>query len=171
MSSRAVEQATARHSFDQSVDVDTAGGAVSELAIPNSLLGLTTECYGETGVVVTVSGEIDLSTRDELAEYLNRALETVSPPQSLIVDLSEVTFLGSAGLALLLDTQDAAVRRGVPLRVVGTQRAVRRPIEAVGLSDMLPLHTTVQEALADVPVPRRGEELIGLPIQANPVIH
>jgi len=118
-----------------------------------------------------VSGEIDLSTRDELAEYLNRALETVSPPQSLIVDLSEVTFLGSAGLALLLDTQDAAVRRGVPLRVVGTQRAVRRPIEAVGLSDMLPLHTTVQEALADVPVPRRGEELIGLPIQANPVIH
>ena len=41
----------------------------------------------------------------------------------------------------------------------------------MGLSDMLPLHTTVQEALADVPVPRRGEELIGLPLQANPVIH
>nr|WP_298178520.1 STAS domain-containing protein [Saccharomonospora sp.] len=143
---------------------------MSELAIPNSLLGLTTECYGEAGVVVTVSGEIDLSTRDELAEHLNTALDAVSPTQPLIVDLSEVTFLGSAGLALLLDTQDVAVRRGVLLRVVATQRAVRRPVEAVGLADALPLHATVEEAIADVPVPRSGNELVGLPLQVDSAI-
>ncbi|MEY7974704.1 anti-sigma factor antagonist [Saccharomonospora xinjiangensis] len=149
--------------------MDTAGGAVSELAIPTSLLGLTTECHG-AGVVVTVSGEIDLSTRRELAEHLDGALDVVSPPQPLVVDLTEVTFLGSAGLALLLDTQDAAVREGVTLRVVATQRAVRRPIEAVGFSDVLPLHPTVASALADVPVPRRGDELVDFPLRPDPAI-
>ncbi len=142
---------------------------MSELAVPTSLLGLTTECHG-AGVVVTVSGEIDLSTRGELAEQLDGALDAVSPPQSLVVDLSEVTFLGSAGLALLLDTQDAAVRKGVPLRVVATQRVVRRPIEAVGLSAALPLYPTVESALTEVPVPRRGDELVDFPFQANPAL-
>ncbi|EHR60224.1 anti-anti-sigma factor [Saccharomonospora cyanea NA-134] len=140
---------------------------MSELAVPTSLLGLTTECHG-AGVVVTVSGEIDLGTRDELAEHLDEALGAVSPPQSLVVDLNEVTFLGSAGLALLLDTQDAAARKGVPLRVVATQRVVRRPIEAVGLAEALPLHPTVESALTELPVPRRGDELVDFPFQANP---
>nr|WP_157608769.1 anti-sigma factor antagonist [Saccharomonospora glauca] len=148
---------------------------MSELAVPTSLLGLTTECH-EAGVVVTVSGEIDLSTRGELAEHLAGALDAVSPPQSLVVDLGEVSFLGSAGLALLLDTQDAAVRKGVPLRVVATQRAVRRPIEAVGLAEALPLYPTVESALTEFPVPRSGDEptreddLTQFPFQVNPAL-
>ncbi|EHY90835.1 anti-sigma factor antagonist [Saccharomonospora azurea] len=150
--------------------MDTAGGAVSELAIPTSLLEVTTDCHG-TGVVVTVSGEVDLSTRDALAENLDKAMELVSPPQQLIVDLEQVTFLGSAGLALLLDTQDVAVRRGVTFRIVATQRVVTRPVEAVGLADALPLHATVESALADVPVPRQGDEPVGLPFQASPAVH
>jgi anti-sigma B factor antagonist len=143
---------------------------VSELAIPTSLLEVTTDCH-ETGVVVTVSGEVDLSTRDILAENLDAAIELVSPPQHLIVDLEQVTFLGSAGLALLLDTQDVAVRRGVTLRIVATQRAVTRPVEAVGLAEALPLHTTVDSALSALPTPRRGDEPIELPFQAGSTVH
>ncbi|OQO89379.1 anti-anti-sigma factor [Saccharomonospora piscinae] len=141
---------------------------MSELAIPTSLLGLTIERHG-AGAVVTVSGEIDLSTRREFEVHLDKALDAVSPPETLVVDLSEVTFLGSAGLALLLNTQKTAARRGTPLRVVATQRAVRRPVEAVGLSDALPLHGTVESALAGVPAPRTGEEILDFTLDADPV--
>ncbi|WP_083940240.1 STAS domain-containing protein [Saccharomonospora saliphila] len=132
---------------------------MSERVIPTSLLGLTTERHGPS-LVVTVRGEIDLSTRQQLERHLEEALHTVSPPHPLVVDLSEVSFLGSSGLALLLNTQKVAARRGTPLRVVATQRVVRRPVEAVGLSDALPLHGTVPAALHGVPAPRTGEEVL-----------
>ncbi len=134
---------------------------MSELAIPTSLVGLTTERHGPS-LVVTVDGEVDLSTCDVLEKQLEEALHEVSPPHPLVIDLSAVTFLGSSGLAVLLNAQKVGARRGTPLRLVATQRAVCRPVEAVGLSDALPLHGTVVAALTGVPAPRTGEEMLHL---------
>lgn len=50
--------------------------------------------------VVTVTGEIDMATAPELREVIAAA-----DPRSgrLVVDLSEVTFIDSAGVAVLFD--------------------------------------------------------------------
>ncbi|ASR34972.1 anti-anti-sigma factor [Prauserella marina] len=117
-----------------------------ELPPHSPLLDISDERRGDS-LIVRVHGEIDLSTGPPLEQHLRGALESLRSPNPLVVDLSGVDFLGSSGLALLLHTHEAAQRRGTPLRIVAAQRAIRRPVEAVGLRTTLSLHPTVESAL------------------------
>lgn len=67
-----------------------------------------------------------------------------------IVDLTDVTFLGSPGLAALLQATEQAQRRREPLRLVvdANRRPVIRPIAITGLDQLLTLCPTVDDALA-----------------------
>jgi anti-anti-sigma factor len=118
-------------------------------------------------VVAAVQGEIDLYTKATLDRRLSEALRRVDPPHALIVDLTPVSFMGSSGLAALLDASNAAALRGIPLHVVAPHRIVRRPVEAAGLERVLSLQDTVEDALAQprsqpvahrmyTPAPRAG---------------
>ncbi|HYO35087.1 MAG TPA: STAS domain-containing protein [Geodermatophilus sp.] len=90
---------------------------------------------GEDGAVtVTVVGEVDTFTAPVLRSSLDTQLE--QQPRGLVIDLSGVQFLGSAGLAVLVETQKSARARDVELRLVATTRAVTRPLEVTGLIDL-----------------------------------
>jgi anti-sigma B factor antagonist len=83
---------------------------------------------------LTVAGEIDSSSAPLLREQLDALFEgTLS---ELVVDLTGVTFLDSAGLCVLA----AAHRRAgsdVRLRVLASSRAVIRPLQITGLWQLL----------------------------------
>jgi len=80
---------------------------------------------GEDGTVtVTVVGEVDTFTAPVLRSSLDSQLE--QSPRELVIDLSGVQFLGSAGLAVLVETQKSARSRDVGLRLIATTRAVSR---------------------------------------------
>jgi len=69
----------------------------------------------------------------------------------LVLDLTHVRFLGSSGLRTLRDSAlEAADHDGhQPLRVVvDHRRPVIRPIEIVGLDQILALYHTVEDAIA-----------------------
>lgn len=90
---------------------------------------------GAVDVLLSVRGEVDLSTAPELEGALQRAC----PPErgSLIVDLRAVTFLDSSGLALLL-RHDGKVRvSGRRLIVVKGPPFVQRAFELTGVSERL----------------------------------
>ena len=89
--------------------------------------------HGDDATVVHVVGEIDTLTAPVLRAQLDEHLTTVP---LLVLDLSDVTFLGSAGLAVLVETQKAARSRDVALRLIATTRAVTRPLEVTGLIDL-----------------------------------
>src|SRR4051812_4113703 len=90
---------------------------------------------GEDGVVtVTVVGEVDTFTAPVLRSTLDGQLE--QQPRELVIDLSGVQFLGSAGLAVLVETQKSSRAREVSLRLIATTRAVTRPLEVTGLIDL-----------------------------------
>ena len=98
-------------------------------------------------VVITVTGELDTLTTPRLREAVGEALVDASGA-AVIVDLTRVTFLGSPGLAALVEAVTKARQRGGPLRiVVDNARPVVRPIELTGLDDVLALYDTVDEAL------------------------
>jgi anti-sigma B factor antagonist len=66
----------------------------------------------------------------------------------VIVDLTAVTFLGSHGLAALVEAALKAEQRSEPLRlVVDEARAVTRPLQITGLDEVLALYYSVEEAL------------------------
>jgi anti-sigma B factor antagonist len=95
-------------------------------------------------VVVAAVGEIDLLTAPVLADALDAGW---SDPEIgiVVLDLTEVSFLGSSGLAVLLEAGKVPRR---DLRVVpGDHRLVRRPLEISGLARALTVCDTVEDAL------------------------
>jgi anti-sigma B factor antagonist len=100
--------------------------------------------HGSDATVVHVVGEIDTLTAPVLRAQLDEHLPVV---QLLVLDLSDVTFLGSAGLAVLVAAKDAADARSHTLRLVCGSRIVVRALEATGLLTLFDVADGVPEAL------------------------
>ena len=88
-----------------------------------------------TGLLLTVTGEVDSSTAPQLREVLDTAFADGVP--TLTIDLDAVTFLDSAGLCVLAGAHRRAIAAGVALRVLASSRAVVRPLQITGLYDLL----------------------------------
>ncbi|MGK5112816.1 STAS domain-containing protein [Geodermatophilus sp. CPCC 205506] len=99
-------------------------------------LTVTIQTGRDGAVTVSVAGEVDTFTAPILRSAVDAELER--RPALLVLDLRGVRFLGSAGLALLVETQKSAGARGIVLRLIATTRPVTRPLEVTGL---LPLFT------------------------------
>ncbi|MHA6796332.1 STAS domain-containing protein [Pseudonocardia bannensis] len=100
--------------------------------------------HGPGAVVVHVRGEIDTMTAPVLRNELDEHLPSVP---LVVLDLSAVTFLGSAGLAVLVAAKDDAEQRGHLLRLVCGSRIVTRALEATGLLALFDVAAGVPEAL------------------------
>ena len=96
-------------------------------------------------VVVSVSGVVDMLTAPTLEQAIRTALD--QNPTDLIVDFTEVEFLASAGMGILVATHDEATP-DVGFCVVADGPATSRPLKLVGIADMIPLYATLDEALA-----------------------
>jgi anti-sigma B factor antagonist len=103
------------------------------------------ENWIEQVVVLTVSGEVDLRTAPRLDEAIHAAAR--KEPCALIVDLTRVEFLASAGMNLLL----AAHREITPsarFGVIAHGPATGRPLTMTGIDNVVPVHKTLGDALA-----------------------
>jgi anti-sigma B factor antagonist len=83
-------------------------------------------------VVAHVVGEVDMLTGPSLQSYLDQAI--ASRPDHLIVDLSQVSFLGSTGLAVLINAQEAATHRGTTFQLGGIGPVAARVLQATNLA-------------------------------------
>jgi anti-sigma B factor antagonist len=94
--------------------------------------------------VVAVGGEIDLSTAPAFEAAVATALH--EEPAVLVIDLSDVTFMASVGLRILVATQEE-LRESVQVAVVANNPATSRPIEMTGLQEIISLYPTLDDAL------------------------
>jgi len=92
--------------------------------------------------VVVASGEIDLHT----ATGLRRAVAVAATLSgSVVVDLTDVDFMDSSGLAVVLRARG---RRGTPsVSLVHPPRMLRKVLHLTGLSDVVPVYRTRQNAI------------------------
>jgi anti-sigma B factor antagonist len=101
--------------------------------------------YGDRASVLHVVGEIDTLTAPLLRAQLDGQIAGVP---LLVLDLTEVTFLGSAGLAVLVAAKDEAETRDHRLRIVPGSRIVVRALQATGLLGIFDIADDVPQALA-----------------------
>ena len=96
--------------------------------------------------VLSVHGEIDLETAPVLREFLLPILEHQTGP--VVVDLSEVAFMDSTGLHVLVDTlrrlEPQNRRLAIVCREVGQ---VHRLLALVGVLDALTVHRSRESAV------------------------
>lgn len=98
------------------------------------------------GVVVTASGEIDMSTSPELKEALR---DPATEAAAVVLDLREVTFMDSSGLGVIVGQNRRAREEGFHFSVaVEGAEGVRRILELSGLLDVLHVVGSPDDALA-----------------------
>lgn len=114
---------------------------------PSRLLRLQRR-VNDTGVVVHVAGELDLITAPGLVGELTTARAEARPPGPLVIDLTDVTFMASVGLGILIEHDRLCRKVDVELRVVAGNRSIARTITLTGLDDALAVFATLPEALA-----------------------
>jgi anti-sigma B factor antagonist len=86
-------------------------------------------------LVVRPSGELDLATVPMLEDSLHEALGRGDSP--VILDLTELAFIDSTGIALLL--RESQGDDGTRLSIRGASAGVRRTFELTGVESILPV--------------------------------
>jgi anti-sigma B factor antagonist len=90
-------------------------------------------------VVVTAGGELDMLTAPRLSAQLDQAEAIVVPPAPVVLDLTGLTFLGSAGIAVLLSHHERCAELGSTLQIRPGGRTVTRPLAMTALDRVLNL--------------------------------
>jgi anti-sigma B factor antagonist len=99
-------------------------------------------------VVVRVTGELDTMTVPLLENQLIAVEADLVAPAPLVLDLSDLGFMSSAGLVLLVTNHERCTEQGSRMWVVtGDNRRVLRPVLITGLDADLNLVATVADAL------------------------
>lgn len=109
------------------------------------LLGVRTAAPGQ--VVVTAAGEVDMLTSPRVRATVLEQIE--GGAELVVLDLEGVTFLGTSGLAVLIELREAAHAAGVEFRLACTARRVLRPLTIAGLLPLFDIHETLADALAE----------------------
>ncbi len=96
--------------------------------------------------VVEVIGDVDDGSIGAVRTGVDEALEVGA--RAVVLDLTRVALLASAGMTLLLDLTDGLRDRGCALVIAGGGRTVRRPLALTGLDRVLVLHDDLPAAVA-----------------------
>jgi anti-sigma B factor antagonist len=96
--------------------------------------------------VIAPRGELDLMTSRDLGSRLQEAAGSAAT--AAIVDLTQISFVDSTGLGVLLKARERFLRRQVPLLFVDAPGgAFARMLAVAGLEGRIVLHPTREDAL------------------------
>jgi anti-anti-sigma factor len=103
----------------------------------------------DRALVAYVTGEIDLSNSNELAGVLADA--TANHLLALVLNLSEVDYLDSAGIQLIYRLRESLRSRGQALRlVIPGNSPAHDALRLAGLVPRIDICETVDEAVRDL---------------------
>lgn len=118
-------------------------------------LSITQADHGDR-TVVHVRGEIDVYTAPLVREKLDEQI--TAGRNDLVVDLTDVTFLDSTGLGVLVGRLKLTRSLGGSMRIVGTDDRVLKVFAITGLDKVFDIHADVDSALATEPDPVPAEQ-------------
>jgi anti-sigma B factor antagonist len=105
---------------------------------------------GQGYATVTVAGEIDIATVAGLRE---RLFELTASGRPVVVELDQVSFIDSTGLAALVGAARRAAAHGASLHVICARPQTRQLFRLTGLDHQIPLARTLDEALESAAAP------------------
>ena len=107
-------------------------------------LRFSTEPHG-TSVVVTVQGELDVTSSQRFDDCLS---EAAAESDQVILDMSEVDFMDTTALAVIVAHWRRAADEGGRFLLAGARYRYTKALWITGLADRLPMYDTVEVALA-----------------------
>jgi anti-sigma B factor antagonist len=96
-------------------------------------------------VVVALPTEIDVTNSEQVHDQILTALEP--GVDVVIADMTATSFCDSSGVHALVFAHEAAVARGIQLRLaVSPDGSVRRVLQLIGVGRILSIHSSLAEA-------------------------
>ena len=95
-----------------------------------------------------LAGRLDTANVNDLE--LKFSAGVMPKAQPTVVDLTQVTFIASLGIRMLLTAARGLGRRGAKFALFGATPAVMEIFETTALSDIIPVLPTEAEAIAAV---------------------
>ena len=92
-----------------------------------------------------MNGELEGSRSAQFNDYIDRVFEL--NPKKVIIELSQVEYMASTGLALLVSAFKRAKDRNIDLVFSGPPKAVSQSLEITRLDTFLPIFQNVEEAM------------------------
>jgi len=110
---------------------------------------LSTQVTERAGcTVVAVDGELDMSTAPDLGDVLSAAIE--AREVNIVLDVAELTFCDSAGLAVMVGAHNRLDPLGRRLILAAPNETVARVLDLSGVSQVIPTVADRDEACAMV---------------------
>lgn len=98
------------------------------------------------GCVVDATGEIDMQSSPKMREELRQLV--VKKPERIIVNLADVKYIDSSGLATLVECLQSTKKTGTPLVLIGMNEHVKDIFELSGLNRVFKITESEAEALS-----------------------
>ncbi len=106
---------------------------------PVAALQVIVSHQGTTGTLELVGG-LDVAQDERVRTALKAVLD--EKPESLVLDLSKLSFIDSTGIGIVIGLKKSAERDGVRLVICRGPIAVQRVFELTGLTSSLPFVPT-----------------------------
>lgn len=119
-----------------------------------TLRSVRTRLNGAT--ILSVQGEVDLANAASLRTELTSAIQTGT--RLIVVDLTDLRYIDSSGINVLLDTHRAFAKDGSAIVLVVGSSMIQRTFKIVGLEQLMPMYPTVETAVEGF---HRGEGAVG----------
>ncbi len=100
-------------------------------------------------VVLSAEGIMDMAAAPILTEQIRTILRR--RPEALVVDLTGVTFLATAGMSVLMEADRKSEELAISFRVVAHGPVTAKPMQLLGIHDVLDIYPSVDTALGDAP--------------------
>ncbi len=98
-------------------------------------------------IILCLQGEIDCTHSNELSELLRTTRE--STPRNLVIDLSEVKYIDSSGLGVLVSERTRWVKQGYRFRLCCLNPAVQTLLQTSHLDHFFEIYPTREAALQE----------------------
>ena len=106
-----------------------------------------TEINHDQTSIVMISGSIDALTAGDVTQYLTSRIN--AGEVQIVLDLSRVDFMSSAGLRAILVALKESRKQGGNLYLASAQPGVERVLKMSGFTSILKTFSSVEDAVAE----------------------
>jgi anti-sigma B factor antagonist len=96
--------------------------------------------------VLSLTGSLDTNTSKEAEDQINKLLDEGTT--KLLIDLTELDYISSSGLRILLSTSKKLKSSGREMRICGLNEIVNEVFEISGFTMIFKIFKTEEEAIA-----------------------
>jgi anti-sigma B factor antagonist len=94
--------------------------------------------------IIELNGEVDLSCSPDARKQI---LECLGTGKGLLVDLSQVSYIDSSGVASLVEGYQTAKKKTLKFGLIGVSSAAMSVLQLARLDKVFPIYANIEECL------------------------